>query len=249
MPLQIHESTQTKHIDQFFKAFNRTYKRPIKKLAKIQSNQFKELIATLNSFDVSKFTTFDDEDYYDDMADLVGHKAFSQLIDFEIINFDQSFEDTTNYQFIFLKSQLTEINQLITPLTKEMNLFCVYNEFIDRGLPSNRPMSFISTVFNVSLSIDPQDDPSQLPSYTNTLEILSQINKPQFIQEITSRSNSLMYSPDETPLLYQLSQDIANKLNLDQTSKTPSIMPALSLLIQYLHRISRNIDIVTEKES
>lgn len=249
MPLQIHESPQTNHVNQFFKAFNKSYNQPKKKLAKIQNNQFKELIEVLDNFDVNKFTTFDDEEYYADMPDLVGHKAFSQLIDFEIINFDQSFENASNYQFVFLKSQLTEINQLISPLAKKMNLFCAYNEFTDRGLPSNRPMSFISTIFNVSLSIDPQTDSSQIPSYTTTLEILSQINKPQFIQEITSQSDNLSYSPNEIPLINQLSQDIANELKLDQASKTPSIMPALSLLIQYLYRIAHNIDFVTEKES
>lgn len=245
MPLQINESTQTKHVDQFFKAFNKTYKRPKQKLAKIQNNQFKELIEVLDNFDVDKFTTFDDEEYYPDMPDLVGHKAFSQLIDFEIINF----EDESNYQFVFLKSQLPEINQLIDPLAKKMNLFCAYNEFTDRGLPSNRPMSFISTIFNVSLSVDPQADSSQIPPYTTTLEILNRINKPQFIQEITNQSDNLSYSPNETPLINQLSQDIANELKLDQASKTPSIMPALSLLIQYLYRISHNIDFVTEEES
>lgn len=245
MPLQINESTQTKHVNQFFKAFNKTYKRSNQKLPKIQNNQFKELIEVLDNFDVDKFTTFDDEEYYTDMADLVGHKAFSQLIDFEIINF----EDESNYQFVFLKSQLPEINQLIDPLTKKMNLFCAYNEFTDRGLPSNRPMSFISTIFNVSLSIEPQTDSSQIPPYTTTLEILNRINKPQFIQEITSQSSNLSYSPKETPLINQLSQDIANELKLDQASKTPSIMPAMSLLIQYLYRISHNIDFVTEEES
>jgi len=249
MPLSIHEPTQTKHVNQFFKAFNKTYNQPKEKLAKIQNNQFKELIEILAGFDVNKFTTFDDEEYYADMPDLVGHKAFSQLIDFEIINFDQSFGNDSNYQFIFLKSQLTEINQLIAPLAKKMNLFCAYNEFTDRGLPSNWPMSFISTIFNVSLSIEPQADSSQIPAYTATLEILNQINKPQFIHEITSQSDNLSYSPNETPLINQLSQDIANELKLDQASKTPSIMPAMSLLIQYLHRISHNIDIVTEKES
>lgn len=249
MPLSIHESTQTKHVSQFFKAFNKTYNQPKKKLAKIQNNQFKELIEVLAGFDVNKFTTFDDEEYYADMPDLVGHKAFSQLIDFEIINFDQSFENDSNYQFIFLKSQLTEINQLIAPLAKKMNLFCSYNEFTDRGLPSNWPMSFISTIFNVSLSIEPQADSSQIPAYTTTLEILNQINKPQFIQEITGKSDNLSYSPNETPLINQLSQDIANELKLDQASKTPSIMPALSLFIQYLYRISHDIDFVTEKES
>lgn len=249
MPLPIPESTQTKHVNQFFKAFNKTYNQPKKKLAKIQNNQFKELIEVLNNFDVNKFTTFDDEEYYADMPDLVGHKAFSQLIDFEIINFDQSFANDSNYQFIFLKSQLTEINQLIAPLAKKMNLFCSYNEFTDRGLPSNWPMSFISTIFNISLSIEPQADSSQIPAYTTTLEVLNQINKPQFIQEITNQSDNLSYSPNETPLINQLSQDIANELKLDQASKTPSIMPALSLLIQYLYRISHNIDFVTEKES
>ena len=248
MPLQLHESTQTKNVNQFFKVFNKTYKRPKKKLAKIQNNQFKELIEVLGNFDVSLFTTFDDEEYYADMPDLVGHKAFSQLIDFEIINFDQSFEDESNYQFVFLKSQLPEINQLIDPLAKKMNLFCAYNEFTDRGLPSNRPMSFRSTLFNVSLSIDPQTDSSQIQPYTTTLEILNRINKPQFIQEITNQSDNLSYSPNETPLINQLSQDIANELKLDQASKTPSIMPALSLLIQYLYHISTNIHFVTEEE-
>ena len=224
MPLPISSNTHFDKINTFFNAYTDAYTNNPQQLTNDQTKILDKLITKLANFDIRIFTTFEDEDEFENFQDFADHNAFSEFIDCEIIYFGETLKDARSYSFTFLKSQFTQIEQIIASVAKELRLFHIYHEFTNRNKVSDAPLTFYSTALNATYAFDgpayfeklaQASNTSGIPDYSNieginypeTQKLLNKMNQQAYIQEIANSPIDRLYPFDHMPLLAKLADD------------------------------------------